>query len=87
MIGQAATERVKFVMALAEGIQQAVEIANVDVGCRRQLCDPGNELRRSDGKGLVRAEGGKDLRRKIRLGDRTVVMQVVSGIIGRADQF
>src|SRR5215472_2568808 len=85
VIREAATERMEFIMALAERIQQAVEVANVDVGYRRQLSDPGSEFGRSDGQGLVRAKRGKDQRRETRSGDRAMVAQVVGGVVRRAN--
>ncbi len=87
VIGEAAAEGVEKLVALAQRVEEASEISNVDIRSRREFRDPTGEFRSADRKSLVGPEGGKHAGRQLRFRDCTMMTEIVGRIIGGADDF
>src|SRR5215469_6867891 len=74
-------------MSFADGIQETVEVVNIDICGHPQFLDPAHEIAMSDRKSSVGSKGRKHPSRQICLRDPSMMLQVLRRIIGGAQSF
>ncbi len=87
VVGETTTLSVKVVVTLPKSIQEAVQIANIDVSSVRQLAGPRYEFRSADAESFVGTKRREDTGREIRLCDGLLVAKLIGRIVSGAHDF
>src|SRR5215469_13782201 len=74
-------------MTLPNGVQEAVEVVDIDICGHPQFLDPAQEIGMSDRKSSVGSKGRKHPSRQICLRDPSMMLEVLRRIIGGAQGF